>query len=97
MTSIVVYPILVNFGGVTVGTTGSAPVTLANASNAPLTIQQITASPSVYTATNNCGTSLARGLELHGHSELYPDTERIRPRQAFDGREWKSGKNRIER
>lgn len=62
VTSIVVYPILVNFGGVTVGTVGTAPVTLANASNAPLTIQQITTSPSVYTATNNCGTSLAPGL-----------------------------------
>jgi len=62
VTSIVVYPILVNFGGVTVGTVGTAPVTLANASNTPLTIQQITTSPSVYTATNNCGTSLAPGL-----------------------------------
>ncbi len=62
VTSIVVYPILVNFGGVTVGTTGTAPVTLANASNAPLTIQQITTSPSVYSATNNCGTSLPAGM-----------------------------------
>jgi hypothetical protein len=62
VTSIVAYPTLVNFGGVTVGTVGTAPVTLANASNASLTIQQITASPSVYTATNNCGTSLAPGM-----------------------------------
>ncbi len=62
VTSTVVYPILVNFGSVTVGTVGTAPVTLANASNTPLTIQQITTSPSVYTATNNCGKSLAPGL-----------------------------------
>jgi hypothetical protein len=62
VTSTVVYPVLVNFGGVTVGNTGTAPVTLANASNKTMTIQSIAAAPSVYTETNNCGSSLAPGL-----------------------------------
>ena len=57
-----VYPILVNFGSVAVGSTGTAPVTLANASNQTMTIQQIATRPGVYTQTNNCGTSLAPGL-----------------------------------
>ncbi|HMB83573.1 MAG TPA: hypothetical protein VKI40_05915 [Terriglobales bacterium] len=43
------------------GTTSTLPVVLANGANRPLTIQQITASPSVYTETNNCGSSLAAG------------------------------------
>jgi hypothetical protein len=62
VSSTVVYPVLVNFGGVTVGNTGTAPVTLANASNKTMTIQSIAAAPSVYTETNNCGSSLAPGL-----------------------------------
>jgi hypothetical protein len=62
ITSTVIYPILVNFGNVTVGTSGTAPVTLANASNKTMTIQSITAAPSVYAGTNNCGSSLAPGL-----------------------------------
>ncbi len=62
ITSVVVYPILVNFGGVTVGSTGTAPVTLANASNQTMTIQQISVAPGVYAQINNCGTSLAPGL-----------------------------------
>ena len=62
ITSTVVYPILVNFGTVAVGSSGTAPVTLANASNTRMTIQSITTSPSVYTESNNCGTSLAPGL-----------------------------------
>jgi hypothetical protein len=58
---IVVYPIMANFGSVTVGTTSTLPVVLANGANHALSIQQITASPSVYTETNNCGSSLAAG------------------------------------
>ena len=61
ITPIVVYPIMANFGSVKVGTTGTLPVVLANGANRALTIQQITASPSIYTETNNCGTSLAAG------------------------------------
>lgn len=62
ITPVVVYPILVNFGSVAVGKTGTAPVTLANASNQTMTIQKITAAPGVYTESNNCGSSLAPGL-----------------------------------
>jgi hypothetical protein len=58
----VIYPILVNFGSIAVGKTGSASVTLANASNKTMTIQQIATSPSVFSETNNCGSSLAAGL-----------------------------------
>ena len=61
ITKIVVYPILANFGSVKVGNTATLPVVLANGANRSLTIQQITASPSVYTETNNCGSSLAPG------------------------------------
>ena len=61
ITPTVVYPILVNFGGVAVGNTGTVPVTLANASNHVLTIQQIKTVPSVYTETNTCGSLLAPG------------------------------------
>jgi hypothetical protein len=61
ITSTVVYPILVNFGSVAVGSMGTAPVTLANASNTRMTIQSITTNPSVYGDSNNCGTSLAPG------------------------------------
>jgi len=62
ITSVVVFPILVNFGSVSVGSTATAPVVLANASNQTLSIQQISAAPAVYTQTNNCGNSLAPGL-----------------------------------
>jgi hypothetical protein len=62
ITSIVVYPILVNFGNVAVGSAATAPVTLANASNQRITIQSITTSPAVYAESNNCGISLAPGL-----------------------------------
>jgi hypothetical protein len=58
---IVVFPVLVNFGAVTVNTTASAPVTLANATSKALTVQQISASPAVFSATNNCGAALAPG------------------------------------
>jgi hypothetical protein len=61
ITTTVVYPIMANFGSVTAGTTSTLPVVLANGGNIPLTIQSITASPSVYTETNNCGASLAAG------------------------------------
>jgi hypothetical protein len=61
VTGVVVFPILVNFGSVTVNTSATAPVTLANATNQALTIQQISTSPAVYTETNNCGTSLGPG------------------------------------
>ena len=61
VTGIVVFPVLVNFGMVTVASTATAPVTLANATNQPLTIQGITTTPSVYSATNNCGSSVAPG------------------------------------
>jgi hypothetical protein len=61
VTPILVYPILANFGNVAVGQTATVPVVLANAANKPLTIQGITAAPSVYTETDNCGTSLAAG------------------------------------
>lgn len=70
ITSTVIYPILVNFGNVTVGTSGTAPVTLANASNTTMTIQSIRAAPSVYAGTNNCGSSLGPGAELHDHPHL---------------------------
>ena len=52
-----VFPIVLNFGSVSVGKSSTLPVTLANASNQDLTVQQITASPSVYTQTNTCGAS----------------------------------------
>ena len=61
VTPVLVYPIMANFGSVAVGQTGTIPVTLANASNGPLTIQQVVASPSVYTEMNNCGVALAPG------------------------------------
>lgn len=61
VTPVLVYPILANFGGVPVGQTSTVPVVLANAANKALTIQQISAAPSVYTQANNCGTSLAAG------------------------------------
>jgi hypothetical protein len=61
VTPILVYPILANFGSVPVGKTGTVPVVLANATNKPLTIQGITTTPSVYTQTNNCGSSVAAG------------------------------------
>jgi ASPM-SPD-2-Hydin domain-containing protein len=50
-----------NFGNVKVGTSNTAPVVLAKGANQPLIIQQITASPAVFTETNNCGSSLAAG------------------------------------
>lgn len=58
---IVVFPIQLNFGGVTVGQSTTLPVTLANAGNAKLTIQQIAVAPAVFTATNNCGAFLTPG------------------------------------
>jgi hypothetical protein len=61
VTPVLVYPVIANFGNVPVGQTGTVPVVLANAANKPLSIQQIVASPSVYSQTNNCGTSLAPG------------------------------------
>lgn len=61
VTPVTVFPIILNFGGVTVGNSSALPVTLANASNQNLTIQQITTSPSVYTQSNNCGASVAPG------------------------------------
>lgn len=61
VTGVTVFPILVNFGSVAVNTTASAPVTLANGTNQPLTIQQITATPSVFTDSSNCGASVAPG------------------------------------
>jgi hypothetical protein len=62
ITSIVVYPILVNFGNIAVGSTATAPVTLANASNKPITIQSITTTPAVYAESNNCVLWLAAAL-----------------------------------
>jgi hypothetical protein len=59
--SIVVFPIIANFGSVTVGSTNTLPVVLANAANKVLTIQSIAATPGLYTQTNNCGGSLASG------------------------------------
>jgi Right handed beta helix region/Abnormal spindle-like microcephaly-assoc'd, ASPM-SPD-2-Hydin len=58
---IVVFPTQLRFGLQTVGTSSTLPVTLANATNKKMTIQQIAAAPSVYTQTNNCGISLAVG------------------------------------
>ena len=58
---IVVFPIQLNFGGVTVGQSSTLPVTLANAANTKLTIQQITTSDAAFVATSNCGVSLAPG------------------------------------
>jgi hypothetical protein len=58
---VVVFPIQMNFGSVTVGSSATLPVTLANASNLPMTIQQIVASPAVFTQTNNCGTAVPAG------------------------------------
>jgi len=62
VTSTLVYPGLVNFGSVKVGTTSTLPVILANASNKAMTIQSITVTPSAYTVSSNCGTSLAPSL-----------------------------------
>jgi len=59
--SIVVFPIQLNFGGVTVGQSSTLPVTLANAANTKLTIDQITTSAAVFVANHNCGASLAPG------------------------------------
>jgi len=59
--SIVVFPIAPNFGNVTVGQSLTLPVTLANASNSALSVQEITASPSVYTQSNTCGSSILAG------------------------------------
>lgn len=61
ITPIEIYPIMANFGSIKVGSSGTIPVVLANGSNRPLTIQQITTSGSVYSETNNCGPSLAAG------------------------------------
>lgn len=61
VTPVLIYPILANFGSVPVGQTATVPVVLANATNKPLTIQAITTTPSVYTQTNNCGSSLGAG------------------------------------
>jgi len=61
VTPIVVFPITANFGNVKVGTSSTVPVVLANAANGSLSIQQITASPAVFTETNNCGSSLPAG------------------------------------
>jgi hypothetical protein len=58
---IVVFPIQLRFGTQNIGSNTTLPVTLANATNAAMTIQSIAASPSVFTETNNCGTSLAVG------------------------------------
>jgi hypothetical protein len=57
----VVFPINLRFGLQNVGTSTTLPITLANAATTTMTIQSITAAPSVYTQTNNCGTSLAAG------------------------------------
>jgi hypothetical protein len=57
----VVFPINLRFGLQNVGTSATLPVTLANAATTAMTIQSITAAPSVYTQTNNCGSSLAPG------------------------------------
>jgi len=54
-TSTVIFPVLLNFGNVSVGQNKTLPVTLANALNSPMTIQEISTSPSVYTQTNDCG------------------------------------------
>ncbi|HEV2732243.1 MAG TPA: choice-of-anchor D domain-containing protein, partial [Terriglobales bacterium] len=58
---IVVFPIQLTFGTVSVGTSRTLPVTLANGANQPLTIQTITVSPGQFTQSNNCGTSLMPG------------------------------------
>ena len=60
-TPVVIFPVYLNFGNVPVGTNKTLPVTLANANNQPLTIQQILAEPDVYTQNNNCGSSLDPG------------------------------------
>ena len=57
----VVFPINLRFGLQNVGTSATLPVTLANAATTTMTIQSITASPGVYTQTNNCGSSLVAG------------------------------------
>jgi hypothetical protein len=61
ITKIVVFPILANFGSVTVGNSATVPVVLANAANHALTVQQITTMPSVFTQSNDCGLSVAPG------------------------------------
>jgi len=61
VTPILVYPILANFGGVTVGQNATLPIVLANATNKKLTIQGITPSPSVFTEADNCGGTVAPG------------------------------------
>ena len=58
---IVVFPIQLNFGGVTVGQSSTLPVTLANAANTKLMIEQITTSAAAFVVNHNCGVSLAPG------------------------------------
>jgi hypothetical protein len=55
------YPASINFGGVAVGNSRTAPVTLANDSDQIMTITQIAVTPTVYTQSNNCPSSLAVG------------------------------------
>jgi hypothetical protein len=58
---IVVFPVQLRFGTQSVGSNTTFPVTLANATNAAMTIESVAAVPSVFTQTNSCGTSLAVG------------------------------------
>jgi len=60
-TPVVIFPEYLNFGSVQVGTKSTLPVTLANAADKELTIQQIVAQPGVYTQSNNCGSALDPG------------------------------------
>lgn len=55
------YPASINFGAVAVGNSLTGSVTLANDSDQTLTITLIATTPTVYTQTNNCSSSLAAG------------------------------------
>lgn len=58
---VVVFPTLLKFGNVPVGQTRILPITLANAANKTMTIEQIVTKPNVFSQTNNCGPALNPG------------------------------------
>jgi len=60
-TQVVIFPSYLNFGNVAVGKDSTLPITLANAANQKMTIQQIVTAPSVYTQTNDCGNAVDPG------------------------------------
>ena len=58
---VVIFPPSLNFGNVAVGQTRTLPVTVANAANSTMTIEQIITKPDVFSQSNNCGNALEPG------------------------------------